>query len=76
MHEIASCVADVVNRVGDQAHVMSYSMAGGKMWNLIITVPEVKEPGLWASEENYDVAKMRSFFKGWGPAHGFASGSY
>lgn len=54
-------------RVGDQTHVMSYSMAGGEMWNLVVTVPEPLDPSDWDTTDNVSVEKMRSYFKGWDP---------
>ena len=57
-----------MNRVGDHTHVMSYSIVGGEMFNLVINIPEPLEPPDWNSKDNVSVEKMRSYFKGWDPA--------
>ena len=46
---------------------MSYSVAGGKTYNLVVTVPEQRDPKEWTKEECFSVKKMQSYFKDWDP---------
>ncbi|KAF2164138.1 hypothetical protein M409DRAFT_25485 [Zasmidium cellare ATCC 36951] len=51
----------------DQSHVMSYPIKGGEDWNLVITVPEQKEPCHWDDYSRQSLSIMRSFYAGWDP---------
>ena len=55
-------------RVGEQQHVMSYSIVGGEKFNLVVTIEEPLEPMEWDAEDGCSVEKMQSYFKGWDPA--------
>ena len=69
-HVTPGCLvcANGVVRVGDQSHVMSYSMTGGQFYNLVITIPEPNEPSEWDPEGSCSIEKMQSYFIGWDPA--------
>ncbi|KAK4498765.1 hypothetical protein PRZ48_009275 [Zasmidium cellare] len=53
--------------VGDQTHVMSYPIKNGEDWNLVITVPEQREPCQWSDHSKQSLSIMRSFYEGWDP---------
>ena len=55
-------------RVGDRTHVMSYSIVGGDMFNVVANIPEPQEPGDWDPKDGCSVEKMKSYFHGWDPA--------
>lgn len=55
------------SRVGDQTHVMSYPIKGGEDWNLVITVPEQKDPCEWGDWSRQSLTIMRSYYEGWDP---------
>jgi len=52
-------------RVGDASHVMSYSIAGGKIFNLVLTHPEKADPSAWTHEDHLE--KMKAQYIGWDP---------
>ncbi|KAL4767836.1 hypothetical protein BDW60DRAFT_226324 [Aspergillus nidulans var. acristatus] len=51
--------------IGPGAHVVSYSMRGGNMINIVLLVPDNLPPGV--SREAGSVEEMRGLFKGWDP---------
>ncbi|KAL3476842.1 FAD binding domain protein [Aspergillus californicus] len=51
--------------VGPGAHVVSYSMRGGNMFNIVLLVPDTLPPGV--SRETGSVEEMRALFEGWDP---------
>ncbi|KAL4806195.1 hypothetical protein BDV18DRAFT_124100 [Aspergillus unguis] len=51
--------------VGPGAHVVSYSLRGGNMINIVLLVPDNLPPGV--SREKGSVEEMRGLFKGWDP---------
>ncbi|KAF3000698.1 hypothetical protein E8E13_002413 [Curvularia kusanoi] len=50
---------------GPDSHVVAYSMRGGKMYNVVLLVPDDLEEGVARTEG--DLNEMRKFFKGWDP---------
>ncbi|KAL6250173.1 hypothetical protein RBB50_002474 [Rhinocladiella similis] len=52
--------------VGHASHVMTYSIASGKIFNLVVTHPESTDPSTWDQQDN--IAKMQAHFDGWDPA--------
>lgn len=53
------------HRVGDKRHVMTYSIAGGKSFNMVLSHPEDSDPSTWRQETA--VPDMKQHFKGWDP---------
>ncbi|KIW16953.1 hypothetical protein PV08_04144 [Exophiala spinifera] len=54
--------------VGDMRHVMTYMIAGGKSFNMVLSHPDRSDPRTWASQSSEQVlAGMRAHFKGWDP---------
>jgi salicylate hydroxylase len=53
--------------IGPGAHVVSYSMRGGNMINIVLLVPDNLPPGV--SREAGSVEEMRGLFKGWDPVY-------
>lgn len=50
---------------GPDAHVVAYSMRGGKMYNVVLLVPDDLEEGV--SRTQGDIDEMRNLFEGWDP---------
>ena len=50
---------------GPDAHVVAYSLRGGKMFNVVLLVPDDLEEGVARTEGNSD--EMRKLFEGWDP---------
>ncbi|KAF2258075.1 2-polyprenyl-6-methoxyphenol hydroxylase [Lojkania enalia] len=51
--------------VGDKRHVMTYTIAGGKSFNMVLSHPEDSDPSTWRQETA--VADMKAHFQGWDP---------
>ncbi|KAL4916864.1 hypothetical protein BDW62DRAFT_218465 [Aspergillus aurantiobrunneus] len=51
--------------VGPGAHVVSYSLRGGDMLNIVLLVPDNLPPGV--AREKGSVEEMRALFDGWDP---------
>jgi salicylate hydroxylase len=51
--------------IGDKRHVMTYSIAGGKSFNMVLSHPEDSNPSTWRQETA--VADMKQHFRGWDP---------
>ena len=54
------------HRVGDQRHVMSYTIAGGKSFNMVLSHPEASDPSTW--NQNIVLENMKQHFEGWDPS--------
>jgi salicylate hydroxylase len=50
---------------GPDAHVVAYSMRGGKMYNVVLLVPDDLEEGVARTQGSVD--EMRKLFEGWDP---------
>ncbi|KAF2402274.1 FAD/NAD(P)-binding domain-containing protein [Trichodelitschia bisporula] len=51
--------------IGDGRHVMSYTIAGGSSFNMVLSHPESTDPSTWRQETA--LSDMRSHFVGWDP---------
>ena len=51
--------------VGNQRHVMTYTVAGGKYFNMVLSHPEDEDPGDW--NQKTVVEDMKANFQGWDP---------
>jgi salicylate hydroxylase len=51
-------------------HVMSYTIAGGKSFNMVLSHPETTDPSTW--KQDTVLEDMKFFFEGWD----FRSASY
>ncbi|KAK1144495.1 hypothetical protein N8T08_005368 [Aspergillus melleus] len=51
--------------VGPGAHVVAYSLRGGKMFNIVLLVPDTLPPGV--SRQAGSVDEMKALFAGWDP---------
>ncbi|OAP60201.1 hypothetical protein AYL99_05203 [Fonsecaea erecta] len=52
--------------VGHQTHAMTYSIAGGRLYNMVLTHPEPNEPEKW--NQANALAEMKSVYTGWDPS--------
>jgi salicylate hydroxylase len=52
---------------GPDAHAVAYSLRGGKMYNVVLLVPDDLEEGVARTEGNLD--EMRELFQGWDPVY-------
>ncbi|KIW56578.1 hypothetical protein PV05_05230 [Exophiala xenobiotica] len=54
--------------VGDMRHVMTYMIAGGKSFNMVLSHPDRSDPSTWSSQTPERILSgMRDHFKGWDP---------
>jgi len=51
--------------IGHMRHVMTYTMAAGRSFNMVLSHPEVSDPSTWKQETALD--DMKAHFKGWDP---------
>ncbi|CAG9988599.1 unnamed protein product [Clonostachys byssicola] len=51
--------------IGPQRHVMSYTIAAGKSFNLVLSHVDDTDPATWRPEDSLD--NMRAQFEGWDP---------
>ncbi|KAF2704919.1 FAD/NAD(P)-binding domain-containing protein [Pleomassaria siparia CBS 279.74] len=51
--------------IGDMRHVMAYSIAGGKSFNMVLSHPSSTDPSTWRQETA--VQEMKEHFKDWDP---------
>lgn len=49
--------------IGDMRHVMTYTIAAGKSFNMVLSHPEESDPSTWRQETA--VSDMKQHFKGW-----------
>jgi salicylate hydroxylase len=49
--------------IGDMRHVMSYTIAGGKSFNMVLSHPETSDPSTWKQETALE--DMKKHFEGW-----------
>ena len=54
-----------VTRIGEERHVMSYSIAGGKSFNMVLAHPESLDPSTW--NQKTVIEDMKKHFEGWDP---------
>jgi salicylate hydroxylase len=53
---------------GDMRHVMSYAIAGGKSFNMVLSHPDRSDPATWNQRgPEQTLSDMRSHFDGWDP---------
>jgi salicylate hydroxylase len=55
--------------IGDMRHVMSYTIAGGKSFNMVLSHPETSDPSTWKQETA--LTDMKKHFEGWDPRYVF-----
>jgi salicylate hydroxylase len=53
------------NRIGEDRHVMTYCIAGGKTFNLVLSHVDHTDPSTWEPENA--VRDMKEYFQGWDP---------
>lgn len=53
-------------RIGDERHVMTYCIAGGQSFNMVLSHPDRGDPSFPGSEDEI-LEKMRNEFQGWDP---------
>lgn len=54
-----------IRRIGKGRHVMAYSIAGGKSFNMVLSHPEHSDPSTWNQETVLE--DMKRHFEGWDP---------
>lgn len=54
----------LAHRIGEDRHVMTYCIAGGTSFNMVLSHPDKGDPALFGSEEDM-LADMRAEFQGW-----------
>jgi salicylate hydroxylase len=59
-------MANAVNfRLGDMRHVMSYTIAAGKSFNLVLSHPDDSDSDTW--DQSTALEDMKAQFTGWDP---------
>jgi salicylate hydroxylase len=54
--------------VGDLRHVMSYTIAGGKSFNMVLSHPDRSDPSTWNQQSPETIlSDMKKHFHGWDP---------
>ncbi|EXJ57166.1 salicylate hydroxylase [Cladophialophora yegresii CBS 114405] len=54
--------------IGNMRHVMTYTIAGGKSFNMVLSHPDRSDPATWNHRSPAEIlADMRSHFTGWDP---------
>ncbi|KAK5271662.1 hypothetical protein LTR96_003488 [Exophiala xenobiotica] len=54
--------------IGDLRHVMTYMIAGGKSFNMVLSHPDRSDPSTWSSQTPEKILSgMREEFKSWDP---------
>jgi len=51
------------SRIGQDKHVMTYCITGGKSFNMVLSHVDKSDPSTW--DHNKFVEDMRSYFEGW-----------
>lgn len=51
-------------RIGEDRHVMTYSIAGGRSFNMVLSHRDKSDPALVGSEEDI-LGDMKREFEGW-----------
>lgn len=51
--------------IGPEAHVVAYCLRGGKMYNVVLLVPDDLEEGVARTQG--DIGEMKRLFEGWDP---------
>ena len=52
-------------RIGDMRHIMTYTIAAGKAFNMVLSHPENTDPSTW--DENLAIDDMREQYRDWDP---------
>ena len=54
--------------IGDMRHVMTYTIAGGKSFNMVLSHPDRSDPATWNQQPPDKIlSDMRSHFQSWDP---------
>lgn len=54
--------------IGDLRHVMTYTISGGKAFNMVLSHPDRSDPAGWVKESPETIlSQMRDHFTGWDP---------
>ena len=48
-------------------HAMTYTIAGGKTFNMVLSHPEVEDPETW--DQSKALESMKDHFRGWDPVY-------
>lgn len=57
-----------MTRIGDQRHVMTYTIGAGKSFNMVLSHPDSTDPETW--DQTQALSDMRREFQGWDPRYG------
>lgn len=58
----------ILNRIGDMRHVMTYTIAAGKSFNMVLSHPDRSDPASWNQKTPEQIlSDMRDHFRGWDP---------
>lgn len=53
-------------RIGEDRHVMTYTIAAGESFNMVLSHRDCRDPSTWQQKGQADVLKeMRAEFQGW-----------
>jgi salicylate hydroxylase len=52
-----------MNRIGDQRHVMTYTIGAGKSFNMVLSHPDTTDPASW--DRSDALSDMKQEFQGW-----------
>jgi salicylate hydroxylase len=53
--------------IGEGRHVMTYTIASGKSFNMVLSHRDASDPGTWPTEPEECLAQMRSYYVDWDP---------
>lgn len=65
MPQLSIYICSQQNRIGEDRHVMSYTIAAGESLNLVLSHVDHSDPDTWAHDFNTEHVKDE--FRGWDP---------
>lgn len=54
-------------RIGDGRHAMTYPIANGKSFNMVLSHPSESDPSTWSQDQKTILLDMREQFENWDP---------
>lgn len=60
---------DSPSRLGDNRHVMTYTIGAGKSFNMVLSHPDDSDGSGWNQNKEETLENMRREFQGWDPVY-------
>jgi len=58
----------MILRIGENRHVMTYTIAAGQSFNMVLSHMDSSDPSLWPALKQEDIlASIKTEFQGWDP---------